>query len=103
MSAKFTPGPWFVAKAVDEGIVIDMGTQRIADCNWMRGPEDKANARLIAAAPDLFEALMQLVGVLESDALQGVFTFFHVHGQEYKGPIADMDAARAAIAKAEGT
>ena len=50
-----------------------------------------ANARLIAAAPDLLEAL---------ESLMPTFALFERHGMRYDPE--QVDAARAAIAKARG-
>ena len=69
MSAKHTPGPW---KAFNSINVIGVGNER-SDVAWVRfeecglmdtarsQEEDKANARLIAAAPDLLRALSDLI------------------------------------------
>lgn len=85
MSAAHTPGPWFVLQN-------PMGSDCITaeDCTICSMPdwdddyanEEAANARLIAAAPDLLEALQ---GLMHKDC--GEPAFF---------------AARAAIAKATG-
>ena len=93
MSAQHTPGPW---KAFNSIKAIGVGSER-SDVAWVRfeeyglidtarsQEEDKANARLIAAAPDLLEAIAGLVGCID-------------HGSE--SPTEKLDAARAAIAKA---
>jgi len=56
--SKYTPGPW---KAFPSGIY---GTNRDGVCVCTRhkqaGDEWNANARLIAAAPDLLEALVDV-------------------------------------------
>ena len=67
MTTKHTPGPWKLK--LGKGIqytylVADKKGQDIA--NWAHYPnatkaQTKANARLIAAAPDLLEALMGLL------------------------------------------
>ena len=54
-----TPGPWHVCDpdvAVNAFIVVDEGNISIADCGCFSGNRE-ANARLIAAAPDLLDAL----------------------------------------------
>jgi hypothetical protein len=88
--AGFTPGPWWTeidnvfAGATDNSVYV-------ADCAPMGGPVDGrpeqiANARLIAAAPDLLAALQGLLtNTLSNQAPDG---------QEA------VRAARAAIAKA---
>ncbi len=50
---KFTPGPWHVAN----GVQIRSQQDQIAKVWMMRNGEGNANARLIAAAPELYEAL----------------------------------------------
>ncbi len=96
-----TPGPW----VYDEGIVYPQedhaGQAWIAD---IRGAVDAdANARLIAAAPDLLQALKDILHTLEQeqdvyDGADGTpraneaMRYLAEHG----------DAIRAAIAKAEG-
>ena len=62
MSASHTPGPWIVQK---EDVSIYAGSIRVADVRGWGGLQYKpdgaeemdANARLIAAAPDLLGAL----------------------------------------------
>lgn len=79
---KHTPGPWHTAG--DQGVQIRSQRDQIAKVWTMRGNEWKANARLIAAAPELLEALQAvLANSLDSKGLADA------HKQ-----------ARAAIAKA---
>lgn len=101
--AKHTPGPWSYAPAVP-------GAQR---CFYIAGNQDannrevdigtveggyyscEANARLIAAAPDLLEALIDTLDFLERHSNRW-------DGVNGKHPQVVVTAARAAIAKAEG-
>jgi hypothetical protein len=63
---KFTPGPWYVSL---NGKVKQKGTERIGDyvCQmpWDtpreadQMPESDASARLIAAAPDMLECIIE--------------------------------------------
>lgn len=97
MTQKHTPGPW-AATFYDEGsddsvaeISARSGTMQI--CEQVRfGEEDKANFRLIAAAPELLAALKLCAEFIES--------------LPYEPSLAPstkaQDAARDAIAKAEG-
>jgi hypothetical protein len=48
--SKHTPGPWHTAG--EQGVQIRSAKDQIAKVWTMRGNEWKANARLIAAAPD---------------------------------------------------
>jgi hypothetical protein len=102
---KHTPAPWHVGIGNGEGSIFsDSGRTRLEDggttlypiCSYNRGwnaDEDAANARLIAAAPELLQALLS---ILE-------------HSREF-GDVEDhetmlvriQDKARAAIAKATG-
>jgi hypothetical protein len=62
-----TPGPWHYRRGDEwsHSVVTHHGTLpdgsqncwTVADINKMREPEHEANARLIAAAPDMLEAL----------------------------------------------
>lgn len=107
----FTPGPWFSSPVL------------VADDGWelctvgpfdVRGKPDpnhhedtiaevsginhdaEANARLIAAAPELLEALKAVTDML---ADQRDFVLGNAYQEEY----AAVEKARTAIAKAEGT
>lgn len=95
--SKYTPGPW----TVDENHIngsINAGKRHVALANFynchdeeMRVTRDqqKANTQLIAAAPDLYEALKIILEYPYGDA----------------SPFDDppvMNQARAAIRKAEG-
>lgn len=77
--AKHTPGPWEVRKlnsgcvagtipvcTPDYGKALMSGTN-VANVNGKAG-EQEANARLIAAAPDLLTALIEVVRVNEAEA-----------------------------------
>lgn len=90
---KGTPGPWEVE---DNGYFYDINAGRAtvgnvcSSMSWFdndehRGPVAMANARLIAAAPELLEALQ--------DAL---------HAYDKHGEYPEWDFARAAINKATG-
>jgi hypothetical protein len=81
-----TPAPWKVV-SLDPGFQIRGGEADLPIAEvWITGAGTEANARLIAAAPDLADALQGLLHALESA----------VHGQ------IDIRAAeaRAVLAKA---
>lgn len=103
---KHTPGPWHVGQGNGEGSIFsDDGRMRletggttlypICEINhgWSKD-EDDANARLIAAAPDLLEALTLALPYVEMAE----------HDEAYKrGEVAKMvRTMREAIAKAIG-
>ena len=96
MNTQHTPGPWHVSNDMyGVGNLLVAGVtasnaEPIANCGI--GKTGKANARLIAAAPDLL-ALLQRIA--EGDVMAGDFNHAEtVH--EYQ------KLARAAIAKATG-
>jgi hypothetical protein len=83
---KHTQGPWIIEA---QGIYANGGHKRVAtamshehEIDW---PTTMANARLIAAAPELLEALLRVLRDVASDGLDGW-----------------EDQARAAITKATG-
>jgi hypothetical protein len=84
-----TPGPWKIEENLDQGNIDirsdDIYRFYIAEV-WGGMDAHKANAHLIAAAPDLLEALEALVKQAEGHKAVGVY----------------WDEARAAIAKAKG-
>lgn len=102
MSAKHTPGPWFPhepinAKRRDFGVVAvrpyDPSRGAVRRIAWVgnaknhnTGLQDelRANAYLIAAAPDLLAALKDVVRIADRNTVE-------------------FEAARAAISKAEST
>jgi hypothetical protein len=94
MNAKHTPGPWiYDAQCIDPIIIAtedrETGLARVQ--SWSGTPSGEeciANARLIAAAPELLQALKGLLA-------------YTLHIME-PGDNAETLAARAAIAKAEG-
>lgn len=90
---KHTPGPWEITRSFDPGYKNISAPKHtaLAQVVWCmedeeRSPMCEANAHLIAAAPELLEALEALVAD---------------ESKEYI-PTRLWDAARAAIAKAKG-
>ena len=81
--SKHTAGPWRVAN----GVQIRSQRDQIAKVWMMRSGEGNANARLIAASPDLLEALQAFVK----------------YAEDCNDDSHELDKARAAIAKARGT
>ena len=87
--SKHTPGPWRIDRGSKTGTArgISASARNIVNFNGLAKPmsnETEANARLIAAAPDLLDALRYVLDCIE------------------RNEISDMQPARAAIAKAEG-
>ena len=96
MSAHHTPGPW--AFVTPDGMVVRhpqvySDTGPVCNATWLGDSklgELAANARLIAAAPDLLEVLQELE---ESSS----------YWSEYDVPLGIVERIRDAIALATGT
>lgn len=88
MKPKHTPGPWHVTSMTLNLVVVGANGGAVARTDYA-GTLDEDNARLIAAAPEMLDALERLLSVIEkrfgSASLDGT-----------------MMIARAAIAKATG-
>ena len=106
MNAKHTPGLWVTDEADHDvpyqDIKIKASKHRTVCTVWIDdspvrefNAEQKANARLIAAAPELLEALKDLIAGYENTKHTGLMDM-QVCGS-------DIIKARAAIAKATGT
>lgn len=97
--SKHTPAPWKVktgGKDNERFWIEDMTCETVCDLYWSRGhyprakhiphPNAQANAQLIAAAPELLEAL------------EGLYSIAEIVIEDN----AEMKAAKAAINKAKG-
>lgn len=110
--AGFTPGPWWACIGSDQpvpyyrGLVMYVSHDpQITICTGAEGDQSgrtcdssewEANARLIAAAPDMFEALSRWVDLAETAIRElGI----EPHPDERKC----LDLARGALAKARAT
>ncbi len=86
MTTKHTPGPWEVFDTICIGVMSTPRECDVAHCSGHDSgrsrDEELANARLIAAAPDLLTALERILS--------------------YDDQVEGAEAARAAIAKAKG-
>ena len=85
-----TPGPW----GLDGNLIEGPDGERVAciTAYSRRTPKQKANARLIAAAPDLLAALQALVAELDGPGKP--------YSSDSYAPPQFIETARAAIAKA---
>ena len=94
---KHTPGPWTATADPYSDVVVDASGREIV---VVMDPNGEANARLIAAAPDLLEALESVWLWMENQAdgqsKGGHATFDLMMLREQR------DIARAVIAKATG-
>jgi len=90
--AKFTPGPWVVKWRKDNSSIISMGSLTFGPHKQMNMPfekywgNDEADACLIAAAPDLYKELENLLDACDQLGVSG----------------GNIDIARAVLAKARG-
>lgn len=95
MTAKHTPGPW-TADEWATGYTVSSDLEHYSVCHLEGCNNAEANARLIAAAPELLAALEAFIGLP-----------FPMPGQKssnrgWSDFQAYCDQARAAIAKAKG-
>ena len=93
MEKKHTPGPWKTQMhiSLDRMEIRDANGRRIAECAMefpMSAKTHDANASLIAAAPELLEALQEIVAAAD--------------GEGWSQLDAGFTKARAAISKAIG-
>src|SRR6185312_11463399 len=92
-----TPGPWRAFEDRIYGICRDGREHIIVDCDSPYVQDAEANARLIAAAPDMLVALKAIVD-LQGKAAGG----FPLSEDENRAWALANHNARAAIAAAEG-
>jgi hypothetical protein len=95
VAQEHTPGPWFISAVEDDYEIIGPNERHGTICtlyrhNWPDGV-DTANARLIAAAPALLDALKAALPFIPHTA-EGFYDVLHPA----------FSQARAALAKAEG-
>ena len=90
---KHTPGPWVADWCVDEWRVEDEHGRLVAG-----NIEDDRDARLIAAAPELLEALSDLMDCSEYSGWSDADLAHSIAEGDHYLPL--IVAARAAIAKA---
>jgi hypothetical protein len=89
MNTKHTPGPWTVRERADKGLSIKAGELCLIAKIGLQTTSYKENARLIAAAPELLEALERLVA------------WAIIYGDDLENDI-EFSFAKKAIAKATG-
>lgn len=112
--SKHTPGPWIVDGSYTYDLVVGVGrdddrllacpgsggamswTDRVCTMSWSGGKHD-ANAHLIAAAPEMYEALKACL-------VQAEGCWMNHYGENPEGSAEPehIATARAVIAKAEG-
>jgi len=97
MSASHTPGPWEIedeyvqqAGKPDVGLCSVLNMDVGGDKGWYRGPTTEANARLMAAAPDLLAVAKRMLD-------------FALDGGDFAYPLGSLYELEQAVAKAEGS
>lgn len=86
----FTPGPWKVGDTYTAGWPVKAGGHIVALAQYLGGTDPAhCNANLIAAAPDLYEALAAMATM-------------HPDWANRLGYTEALEAANAALAKANG-
>jgi len=90
-----TPGPWVISRDKGEPVAVLPAGRDGEICQFATAYASEANARLIAAAPDLLEAVKALVNAYEVVVSNGGGAF-----QRHTPPAASLGYR--AIAKAEG-
>jgi hypothetical protein len=102
MKAQYTPGPWslsFLGVIAGDGTLA--GDHMVCGLRASPSDEEIANARLIAAAPELLEALEKLADAV--DRFNGVFSSTDRLAGRMQGEMwGARQAALRTIAKARG-
>lgn len=110
-AATFTPGPWTTTQERDDSLVFQVRgasgelvasvAELTSTAPHNEASESEANARLIAAAPELLEALKGMTDLM--DKLWKAVPW----GQTFNLPVQELNEApilaKRAIAKAEGS
>lgn len=108
--SKHTPGPWMHLPCSEDGFIIRASHKCIVGAadeeDWYGPIWNEANARLIAAAPDLLEALKIIVGnncpLTGNPSRAELVEHWEYEKSQGRGEADDHLFALAAIAKATG-
>ena len=95
-NTQHTPGPWQIG---DGGFTVFGPTSPGVFPVTIAPTKSRANARLIAAAPELLAALLNTTDALDQLMREGTLKIGHPYAPHVRDLIAN---ARAAIAKATG-
>ena len=82
----YTPGPWHIS-STHSGKSWNVGARDCTNVCIVHGPEENgpdeytANARLIAAAPAMLEALNNAIKSLETDGYSSAVASLNTHGR----------------------
>jgi hypothetical protein len=106
MTAEFTKGPWYNNGGQIEHLDPETSYTQIIGAVGVVNDQsmtDTANARLIAAAPDMYEAL-KIIRCHAPDLLRSVVLTQQIRPFPHngKGKTTLLDIAQAALAKAKG-
>lgn len=106
MHTQYTPGPWRVnGTGIDEQTIVADG-KAVADiptdaAAGLSDTEIFANARLIAAAPELLEALKECLNQLRTNDMHSNTVYQHLSNERRNMLSAAQVKARATIPKVE--
>jgi hypothetical protein len=102
----WTPGPWEVFRS-GPGLEVKtvygrlgMDRSQLIPAVVMPGVNAEANARLIAAAPDMWAALVDLIDFLENEGIRDALEWLTAEEDARLAMI--LGRARAAVAQARG-
>lgn len=107
---KGTPGPWFITgnmtryveARIEGGLIQEVAACGPTAADSGYGQQQEANAQLIAAAPELLEAMQALVARIDYYASLPDRNVVNIEDWAYTAGSDDINAARAALAKALG-
>jgi hypothetical protein len=95
-TSKHTPGPWGISASTGQFLISQRDTGKIiANTRPRSNEQDFNNARLIAAAPELLEALEACVAYFDGNCVD-------VECDSIKAATIAAEKARSAIAKTKG-
>ena len=87
----YTPRPWEVRNQHESSELMVVGADGRPVCSMRSWGEDEANARLISKAPDLVEALREIVGSMTEASKSGYTT---VSISEAQALLAEIDGPK---------
>ena len=94
-----TPGPWRIDSKTCFGDYTIAAGDSVKTCEFIAKTQNEANAQLIAAAPELLEALREIESKLNALLCERVLDSTLPEFYEVRNA---RNSARAAISKAEG-
>lgn len=103
MSAKHTPGPWAAFTDDNHTNIVAFSPRTVCVFSLPGHEKNEPDVRLIAAAPELLEALETIEERISYYASLNDSEAPNIEQWAYTDQSSDMKKVRAAIAKAKGT